>query len=191
MKQAFNSEVRKKVGKNANYRLREKGYVPAVIYGSNMNSLPLEVEYKEIENFIRNYGSGGLIGLNIEGVNHTAFVKEVQRDSITGKILHVDFQKVSENEKIHVTIPVVLKGKTQVERGGSIVQQQLRELEVECSAGNIPKALELDISNFRPGDTLKVADVEFGQEISIIQDPQSIIASIAFANNTIEEDEEE
>lgn len=190
MKYTFSSEVRKKAGKNSSHRLRENGSIPAVIYGSNMNTLPLEMDYKEIEDFIRSYGGSGLVGLSIGGAKYTAFIKEIQKDSVTGKIMHVDFQQVSQNEKIHVTVPVILKGKTLVERGGSIIQQQLRDLEVECSAGSIPTSLEYDISNFKPGDTLKVADMEFGEEISVIQDPQSIIASIAFAKNNIEDEEE-
>jgi len=190
MQYAFSSEIRKNVGKNASHRLREQGYVPAVIYGSSMNTLPLEIGYKEVEEFIRSYGVSGLIGLNVGGTSYTVFVKDIQRDSVTGKVMHIDFQQVSHNEKIHVSVPVILKGKTLIERGGSIIQQQLRDLEVECSAGNIPKALEFDISNFKPGDTLKVADMEFGQEISIIQDPQSIIASIAFAKENREDEEE-
>lgn len=191
MQYAFSSEVRKEVGKNASFRLREKGYVPAIIYGNNMNTLPLQVDYKELEGFVRNYGGNGLAELNVGGTSYTVFVKDIQRDSITGKIIHIDFQQVSHNEKIHVSVPVVLKGKTLVERGGSIIQQQLRDLEVECSAGNIPKALEFDISSFKPGDTLKVSDMEFGEEISIIQDPQSIIASVAFAKDNKDVDEED
>lgn len=190
MQYAFSSELRKDTGKNASFRLREKGYLPAVVYGSNMNTLPLQVDYKELEVFIRNYGGNGLVELNVGGTSYTVFVKEIQRDSITGKIIHVDFQQVHHNEKIHVSIPVILKGKTLIEKGGSIIQQQLRDLEVECSAGNIPKVLEFDISNFKPGDTLKVADIEFGEEISIIQDAQSIIASVAFAKDNREVDEE-
>jgi len=191
MKYAFSSEVRKDVGKNASYRLRENGYIPAVIYGSSMNTVPLEIGYKEVEEFMRSYGASGLVGLKIGSNSYTAFIKDVQKDAVTGKIMHVDFQQVGHNEKIHVSVPVILKGKTLIERGGSIIQQQLRDIEVECSAGNIPKALEFDISNFKPGDTLKVVDMEFGQEISIIQDPQSIVASITFGKNNGEDDKED
>lgn len=191
MKYAFSSQIRDGFGKNSNNRLRERGYIPAVVYGSSMNTLPLEINYKEIESFIRNYSTNGLVGLNIGGASYTVFIKEVQRDPITGKIIHIDFQQVSHNEKVHVTVPVILSGRSLVESRGSIIQQQVRDIEVECFAGNIPKAFEFDISNFRPGDTLKVADMEFGEEISIIQDPQSVIASIAFAKNNMDEEEEE
>ncbi len=190
MKYAFSSEVRKDVGKSASQRLRGRGYIPAVIYGSSINTLPLELDNKEVENFVRIYGTSGLVGLNVEGANYTVFVKEIQKDSVTGKIIHIDFQQVGHNEKIHVSVPIILRGKSLVERNGSIIQQQLRDLEVECSAENIPKALEFDISNLNPGDILKVADMEFSEEFSIIQDPQSIIASIAFAQDNREDEEE-
>ncbi|ABW17615.1 50S ribosomal protein L25 [Alkaliphilus oremlandii] len=190
MKYAFRSEVRKNVGKNSSHRLREKGYVPAVIYGSNINTIPIELDHNEVQECIRNNNGGGLVTLNIDENDYTVFIKEIQKDPVTGNIIHLDFQQVDQNEKIHVLVPIILKGKSNIKRSGSILQQQLRDLEVECSANNIPKALEVDISHFKPGDTLKVGDVEFGEEISIVHDAESIIASVAFAQQNIESETE-
>lgn len=185
MKHAIHSEIRKKVGKNASSRLREKGLIPGIIYGNSMDALPIELEQKGMQEFLRKNSSSGLVSLNIDENNYTVFIKEVQKDPVTGNIIHLDFQQVDLDEKVQVFVPIVLKGKAAVKKNGSIVQQQLRDLEIKCSANKIPKALELDISHFKPGDTLKVADVEFGEEISIVHDAESIIASVAFAKENI------
>lgn len=186
MEYAIHSEIRKKVGKNASSRLREKGLIPGIIYGNSMDAIPIELDQKGMQEFFRKNSSSGLVSLNIDENNYTVFIKEVQKDPVTGNIIHLDFQQVDLDEKVQVFVPIVLKGKAAVKRNGSIVQQQLRDLEIKCSASNIPKALELDISHFMPGDTLKVADVEFGEEISIVHDAESIIASAAFAKENIE-----
>ncbi len=188
MNHTLSSEVRSKVGTNANHRIRERGHIPGVIYGSNMNSLPLEINSNELENFIRNNNNNGLVGLEVEGVNYTVFIKEIQKDPLTNKIIHVDFQQVSQNQKINVSVPIVLKGKSLVEKGGLIVQQQLRDVDIECLAQSIPQNLELDISNFKPGDSIRIGDMEFGEEISITQDPESIIASVAFAKQNVQDE---
>lgn len=188
MNHTLSSEIRSKVGTNSNHRIREKGYIPGVIYGSNMNSLPLEINSNELENFVRNNNNNGLLGLGVEGVNYTVFIKEIQKDPLTNKIIHVDFQRVSQNQKINVSVPIVLKGKALVEKGGLIVQQQLRDVDIECLAQSIPQNLELDISNLKPGDSIRIGDMEFGEEISITQDPESIIASVAFAKQNIQDE---
>lgn len=188
MNHTLSSEIRSKVGTNVNNRIRERGYIPGIIYGSNMNSLPLEINSNELENFVRNNSNNGLVGLGVGGVNYTVFIKEIQKDPLTNKIIHVDFQQVSQNQKINVSVPIVLKGKALVEKGGLIVQQQLRDVEIECLAQSIPQNLEFDISNFKPGDSIRIGDMEFGQEISITQDPESIIASVAFAKQNLEDE---
>ena len=189
--QSITSEIRNNVGKNDSHRLRFDGYVPSVIYGKDMNTLPIKVDKREVDTLLRNHGANGIIQVNIGGENHTVLIKEVQRDPVTKDIIHVDMQKVSYDQKIHVKVPIVLVGKRNVEKSGVILQQQLKHIEVECFAGSIPEKLEFNISNFSIGDTLKVADMEFSEEFSILQDPNSIIASIATAEKTVDEVVEE
>ncbi|WP_051569328.1 50S ribosomal protein L25 [Alkaliphilus transvaalensis] len=189
--QSITSELRNNVGKNDSHRLRFDGYIPSVIYGKGMNTLPVKIDKREMDTLVRNYGSNGIIQINIGGEEHTVLIKEVQRDPVTKEIIHVDMQKVSYDQRIHVKVPIVLVGKRNVEKSGIILQQQLKDVEVECFAGSIPKKLEFDISNFTIGDTLKVADMEFSEEFSIIADPQSVIASVATAEKTVDEVVEE
>ncbi|AOY75442.1 50S ribosomal protein L25 [Clostridium formicaceticum] len=187
---SISSSIRDNLGTNSNHRLRKSGYVPAVIYGKHMNTLPIEVNQKELDAFIRQGGENSLIEINIGGQSYTGYIKEIQRDPLTKKAIHLDFQQVNPDEKIHISVPVILKGRNLVEKSGVVVQQQLKEIEIECSAGNIPKKVEFDISFFKPGDVVKVADVEFGEEISIVDGVESIVASIATVERVIDDEGE-
>lgn len=190
MKSSLVSSLRNETGSSASHRSRDLGNVPAVIYGRNVNTLPVEIERREVEAFVRNQGGKGLVQVDVGGQPYTTFVKEIQKDPVTGMIMHVDFQQVNHDEQIHTTVPIILRGRGLVEKGGVTVQQQVRELEVQCFAGSIPEKFEFDISNFRPGDTLKVSDMEFGEEISIINNLESVIASIATPEKTIDDEGE-
>lgn len=190
MVSSIESNIRNDIGSNANHRLRDTGYIPAVIYGKNMNTLPIEVHKRELESLVRHGGEKSLIDVSIGGESYTAYIKEIQWSPVTRQIIHLDLQQVNADERIHVSIPVVLKGRGFVEKGGIVVQQQLKEVEIECTAGNIPKKIEYDITHFRPGDILKVADMEFGEEISILDEVQSVVASIATVEKVIDDEGE-
>ncbi len=187
----MNSEIRSRVGKNSSHRLRYDGYIPSVIYGKDMNTLPVKINKKEAETFLRTYGETGILQVNIGGQSYSVVIKEIQRHPVTREIIHLDLQRINHDDKIHVKVPIVLTGKHYVEKSGVILQQQLKEVEVECYAGSIPQKLVFDISNFRTGDTLKVADMEISEEFHITQDPQSIIASVAIAQRENEGDSQE
>ncbi|SET75527.1 LSU ribosomal protein L25P [Natronincola peptidivorans] len=187
---SIESNIRSDVGGNVNHRLRDAGYIPAVIYGKKINTLPIQVNKTDLDSLLRQGEDKSLIELNIGGETYTTYIKEIQRNPVTKQIIHLDFQQVKADEKIHVSIPVILRGKAFVEKSGVVVQQQLKELEIECSAGNIPKKIEFDITHFKPGDILKIADMEFGEELSVVDELQSVVASIATIKNTIDDEGE-
>ncbi|MDR5660087.1 50S ribosomal protein L25 [Serpentinicella sp. ANB-PHB4] len=178
MENVISSSIRNDVGKNSSYRMKEQGYVPGVLYGKGIKTIHVQVERGYLETLIRDHGINTIVTLNVEGQTYNAFLKEVQRDPVTKEILHVDYQHVNHNQEIHVSIPVILRGKKQVEKSGIILQQQLKEIDIKCATENIPKRVECDISNFSIGDSLRVADLEISKEISIVSDLQSVIASV-------------
>ncbi|KAB3531794.1 50S ribosomal protein L25 [Alkaliphilus serpentinus] len=185
------SDVRNSVGKNDSHHLRDEGYIPAVIYSKDMDTLPIRINRREAEGYIRRYGENSLVDLSIGGTSYTALIKEIQADPLTRSIIHIDFQRVTEDQKIHVKIPIILQGRQLADGGSAILQQQINDIEIECSAGSIPKKLEMNISNFRPGDILRVADLEISEEFHIVQDPQTIIASLSIPDHVAEEEEKE
>lgn len=188
-KSEMNVDLRSETGSNACHRIRDKGHVPGVVYGQHTASRTLEIDRRELDSIIRNNGTNVMLDLHFGGVEATVMLKDVQRNPITREIMHVDFLEVSQNEAIHTMVPIKLVGKGKVESSLGVVQQQLREIAIECLPNNIPSSIEVDVSNLSPGHPMRVADVEFGQELSILNDPKEIIAALAKAEKATEDSE--
>lgn len=190
MQNMIQSFLRNEVGTNASHRVREEGFIPGVIYSRSMNPVPVQVNRRNLEGILRSQGLSALVSLDIGYSIYTTFIKDIQRHPVTKEIIHLDFQQVEQNEDIHIMIPIILKGRSQIEKSGVIVQQQLKEVEIKCKTSNIPKKLEFDISKYCVGDSIRVVDMEIGEEISIVNEAQSIIASIGVLKLERVEEEE-
>ena len=189
LKSSIHVDLRNQSGTNACHKLRNGGHIPAVMYGHDINTKMVEVDKIEMGNIIRNYGTNVLVDLCTGTNKDVVIIKEAQRDPITSELMHVDFQKVSYDDPIHATIPIHLVGKQKVESSIGVVQQQLREIQVECLPQDMPESLEIDVAMLKPGAPLKVADIEFGGEISILEEKSLIVASLVRADKKIEEPE--
>lgn len=186
----LNSSLRDEVGSNACNRIRSIGHIPGIIYGHNFENYSLEFDARDIRKLVRNYGDNAMVNISINGTEYPAMIKEVQRDLLTGEVIHVDLQQVNATEKIHTTIPVVLNGREVVGNNG-ILQQQIQKVEVECYPTNIPKYFSLDVSSLGVGGSLKISDVEFGEEIAILNDPEQVIVSLSAVKEEMVDDEED
>lgn len=94
-------------GKNAARRLKNQGYIPAILYGKGMaESIPLAVEYNKLQRLLQKHGRNVLLNVIVDGSTHNAVIKEIQEDTLKGKIIHVDFQRVSMYEEIEATVPL-------------------------------------------------------------------------------------
>lgn len=182
-------QPREKTGKGVARKLRQKGLVPAVLYGKGKEPQALVVDPQEV----RNYLAGNTIfDLEIEGLGkETALIKEVQRDAISGDIKHIDFLHITLDEKVTVTVPVTLVGDAPGAREGGVVQQLLWELEVECLPLEIPESIEVDISNLSVGESLSVSDVKAAEGIEILTSPEEVIVTVALPTATVEETDAE
>lgn len=182
-------QPREKTGKGVARKLRQKGLVPAVLYGKGKEPQALVVDPQEV----RNYLAGNTIfDLEIEGLGkETALIKEVQRDAISGDIKHIDFLHITLDEKVTVTVPVTLVGDAPGAREGGVVQQLLWEMEVQCLPLEIPESIEVDISNLRVGESLSVSDVKAAEGIEILTSPEEVIVTVALPTATVEETDAE
>ncbi len=178
----LNCNIRNNVGTNACNRIRNTGQIPAVIYGRFFANHSIQLDSKEINNVIKNHGESAVIQVVVDGITYPAMIKEIQRDVMTGQILHIDLQQVYATEKIHTAVPVILAGKGKVSRDG-ILQQQLKKVDIECFPTNVPKFVSVDVSNLGIGGTLKISDVEFGEDFSVLNDAEEVIVSLAVVKN--------
>jgi len=178
---SLRASERNAAGKGAARKLRREGMVPAVLYGPEIDPKPLSLDGKQIETIIRHHGSASLIvNLEIEGEdggNRRALVKEVQRDTVTGRILYVDLHHISATRKVALEVPVVLVGEAKGAKEGGILELVLRELEIQCLPDYIPEKVELDVTGLGIGDAIHVKDVRI-PNVEIMNDPESVVATV-------------
>src|SRR5262245_11391 len=129
------AKPRSQLGSRANKRLRDSGQLPGVIYGHKEAVVPVTLPKKEVENHL-NHGAH-LFDLAIDGKSEKVLVKEVQYDHLGLHVIHVDFARVSLDERVEVTVPIELKGEPKEEEGG-VITQVINELEIECLVTEIP-----------------------------------------------------
>jgi large subunit ribosomal protein L25 len=173
------------LGKQKAKQMRKGGIIPAVVYGRQKETTPLEVNEKEF--FKLAHGPHGasmrsvLIKLEIDGdapENKMTLIKEIQHNALTGKVNHIDFNEVSLTEKIHARIPISVFGTAKGEKEGGIVDQTLRELEVSCLPTDIPEEIKLDISNLSLHASIHVKDINLGDKVEIVTHKDLSIVSI-------------
>ncbi|WP_425446843.1 50S ribosomal protein L25 [Dethiothermospora halolimnae] len=181
--------LRNETGTNASHRTRRRGNVPGIIYGHHFTNYPLEIDSNQLNKLIREFGENAVISVSINGTDYPAMIKEVQRDVISDEIIHIDLQQVNVSEKIHTQVPITISGKKLIKDNG-ILQQQLEKINIECYPNDVPKSISVDVSNLTLGNSLRISDVEFGDEISILSDTEEIIATLStFKEEFLDEDE--
>jgi large subunit ribosomal protein L25 len=187
MENMLHANIREKVSKGENHRLRNEGRIPGVIYGLNAANFSVEFAQQEIFDILNKAGNSTIVDVNINGSNEKAMLKEVQRDPLTRKITHVDLQRVDNIHKVHAKVPVVVRGEERLKGMGAMAQIQIDHVEVECTPDKLPRQIVADISMLDIGEKLTVAQLEVAEEIAVLNDPNSIIAAITYIRNNTDE----
>ncbi|MBN2041004.1 MAG: 50S ribosomal protein L25 [Spirochaetes bacterium] len=178
----LNVETRTEFGKNESNRLRQSGFIPAVLY-SHGNSKNLKVPAKAFGSIFKGHISESvLIDLNItdtkEDPKHQAFVKDYLADPVTGQILHLDFYKITAGEKIHTIVPLEIEGTPKGVKAGGVLEIMERELEIECLPKDLPEHISVDISNLDIGDSFHIKDFNLGGSIKFLATDDKVIAAV-------------
>jgi len=174
-------------------KLRESGRIPAVIYGRQVQPQSLELVAKEMEDLIRHSVSENLlVDLSIkdgEGrPQRLALVQEVQHHPLTGKVLHVDFHEIAENEKVTVSVPVETTGEAEgVKTQGGVLEHVLFKIRVRAVAKDLPEQLTIDVSHLKIGEVIKLGDIKPPAGVELVGD--SNISVLAVAAPRTEEEE--
>jgi large subunit ribosomal protein L25 len=167
-------KTRNELGSRANKRLRDAGFVPGVIYGHKEAVVPVTLPKKEVTNHL-NHGAH-LFDLAIEGKSEKVLVKEVQYDHLGIEVIHVDFARVSLDERVDVTVPVELKGEPNTEDGG-VVTQVINELEIECLVTEIPHSIIVNIADMKLDDVITIADLKLPTGAKAKQDADQVVVT--------------
>lgn len=176
----LNAEVRTVTGKQVK-RVRAAGFVPITVYGAKIEPLSLKVPYRHLEVTLMHAGGTNLIDLMVDGQKHVVLAREVQRDVLKGSILHADFFAIDATSKIQADIPVHLVGESPVvaSREG-ILLTGTNNLTIETLPSNLINEIQIDLSQLvELGQSITVADLDLGEDIRIINDPEEMLARVA------------
>ncbi len=167
-------------GKNEARRLRASGRIPATVYGAKKAALAVSVDPKQISRILHSEsGHNSIFDLKVGGENSKAMIVDWQYDPLKGKLLHIDLKRIAMDEKMRVSVPIHLVGEAAgVTQQGGILDQVLREVEIECLPADIPSHIDADVSELVFGTVLRVADLPAGGKIKFITDTTQAVAHI-------------
>ena len=178
----LSAETREKSKKGGSRKLRAQGLIPAVFYGPRVKTIPLVLDPRELSKALQTEaGDNVLIDLDIRNADQpnrkVVMVKDLQIDPLQRKILHADFYEVSMDTLVSVEIPVHLIGKSEGVKIGGILEQVLREIQVQCLPGDIPKDVDVDVSALQIGDSIHVRDIQI-EKVKILSDAGLTVATV-------------
>ena len=175
--------------------LRREGLIPAALYGHDgANSLSLTIPTKQAQVLLRNAAvNNTLIDLKIPDIDWKgkALIREVQAHPWKRTLNHVSFFTVSAKQQVEIVVPIVLTGEAAGTQEGGIVEQIMTELNISCSAGNIPESIEIDVTDFEIGGILHVGEMILPEGATVLDDPERTVISVVVPAKPVIETEEE
>jgi large subunit ribosomal protein L25 len=173
------ADRRTEAGKGSARRTRAAGRVPGVVYGRGMEPVAISVDRREfVTALLSDSGMNTLLDLEIDGDTTLALTKELQRDPVRGTLLHADFVKVDRTVEVEVEVPVHVVGEAPGAREGGVLEHPLFTVHVRSLPGDVPEVIEADVSGLNMGDILRVADLAEGRSFTILDDPDTVVASV-------------
>lgn len=185
----LSGSVRENSGKGVARSLRSSGRVPAIIYGHGRDPQPLSINTRELEKLLEHISAENtVIDLSVDGRSARTLIREIQRHPFKRQILHVDFQELVAGEKVVVRLPIVLIGiPAGVRQDGGILDQTLRELEVEVDPSNIPNHVEVDVNELTIGSSVHVSDITLPEGVKILGDGYASVCVVSAPRAVVEE----
>jgi large subunit ribosomal protein L25 len=174
-------ERRDALGKNAAYRFRRQGLVPAVLYGEGFDTVSLVLDKQALFEILRtDTRANTLFKVDIGGELRDAMIKDLQVDPVTDEVLHADLIRIAMDKVIRITVPIVHRGEpVGVKTEGGFVDFVTREVEVECLPADIPERLEIDIAELRMHQSFKAGNLVLPPGIKILTDPGTTLVTIS------------
>lgn len=168
---------REKTGTAASRKLRGEGLVPGNVYGHGQETVPVTVKADEIRPII---ASGAhIVDLDIDGKNETTLIRDVQWDTFSTYVRHIDLLRVDANERVRLSVPVQLKGTAAGVVGGGILEQPMHSLHIECPAIQIPDFIPLKVSSLEIGQAVHVKELtDIPEGVRVLDAPDAVIVHV-------------
>ena len=172
----LNVDIRKENGTSAARRTRLQNKVPGVVYHSGAEGVPLSVDKNSLKKALK---TGQMIfEINVEDKDQFVLVKEIQYHPVTDDIIHIDFQKVKEDEKISLDVAVRSVGDSQGVKLGGILVQMLNSVSVKCKPSEIPEFLEIDVTEMEMNSNLFVKDITLPDDVEMLTAEDIAVVSV-------------
>src|SRR5580765_6602849 len=188
-------KTREHLGSRETRRLRKQGIVPGVLYGFG-DPVAISIEERELRRALT--GAAGLhsiLDVEIDGTGkaHASILKDYQLDKVRGGVTHVDLHEVRLDRAITASVSVHLIGGENAPgvKEGGVLSQPLREIQVEALPLEVPEHIDLDVSHMAMGDTLRIGDIAVPEGVTLLDDPETVVATVTAPTREIEVEVEE
>lgn len=173
-------------------KVRQNGFVPAVVFGRHKDSLSIQIKENQAAKFRQINSVGSRVILDIEGEEQMAIFKDYQRDPVSTRILHIDFQALTSGEKIKVALPVVYLNRDSISQD-TYLQEQISEIEISTLPQFLIDNITVDISKYTLGDSVFVSDLDVSgdENIEVLTAADTLICAMTHAVRPEEEPEDE
>jgi len=185
---SLNGIARVNLGKKFSKDLRKNGNIPCVIYSKGKEALHITVKNNELQKIIYN-PSVFVLNIKVDENEYNTIIRDAQFHPVSDNILHVDFLQLSENELVSLNIPVELRGNSIGVRNGGQLNLVMRKLLIKSLPKNLPDNIEIDITELRIGQSIRIEDIK-NENYDFIQPESAVIVSVKTARNVVEEEEE-
>lgn len=184
--------VKRETGKKAAKLVRSENKIPSVLYGSGMETVPLEIDYADFYHYYKeSIGHQSFIFLQIGKKEHRCLVRDIQIDPVTREIVHLDFQEVTAGHSLDVEVPVVTIGDAPGIKEGGMLDAGIRDLQIRCLPKDLPEVIEIDVSELQIGDSIHIEDIqEKYPDVEFLQPLNTTLVSILAPMMEVEEAEE-
>lgn len=191
---------RKRIGKSGAREVRKEGNIPAILYGQGEDPVPLIVQPDELRQALSNSaGLNTVLELEIDDSTSPAkkfsMVREIQKDPIKNRVIHLDFLAIDMKKSVRVKVPVNTRGRSEGERRGGGLEKLMRTIDLECLPGDIPDSIEIDVSDLEIGDFVDIAGLSLGEGVRPIRDGAEkvvqVVAQRAQEEEAVDEPETE
>jgi large subunit ribosomal protein L25 len=171
-------------GSQAARRLRRQGLIPAVIYGHKEETVSITLPAEDIEKIIRH--GVHVVDLQMDDKTEKALIRDVQWDHLGKDLLHVDFNRIAADERVVVTVPLMIRGTAPGLAQGGVLDQPLHSLSVECLATQVPESIRVNVGELQLGQFIHVKELVLPEGVKAMTDPDVVVVHIA-AKQVVEE----
>ena len=166
---------RKRIGKSGAREVRKEGNIPAILYGQGDDPVPLVVRPEELKRALSNSaGLNTVLELEIDDSESPAkkfsMVREIQKDPIKNRVIHLDFLAIDMKKSVRVKVPVSTRGRSEGERRGGRLEKLMRTVDLECLPDDIPDSIEIDVTDLDIGDFVDIAGLSLGEGVQPVRD---------------------